>query len=49
MIREKLIERNIGRLTSFRWRSHEVSRIEGAQRCSVRVRDNAPGGLARSS
>jgi hypothetical protein len=29
MIREKLIQRNIGKGTDFRWRSHEVSRIEG--------------------
>ena len=28
MIREKLIENDIGR-TKFRWRSHEISRIEG--------------------
>jgi len=29
MIRQKLIEKNIGRNTSFRWRSEEISRIEG--------------------
>jgi hypothetical protein len=29
MIREKLIEKRIGETTSFRWRSAEVSRIEG--------------------
>lgn len=29
MIREKLIEKNIGDDKKFRWRSHEVSRIEG--------------------
>ncbi len=29
MIREKLIDRNIGNDKKFRWRSHEVSRIEG--------------------
>jgi uncharacterized membrane protein len=29
MIRQKLIEKNIGRNTSFRWRSEETSRIEG--------------------
>jgi uncharacterized membrane protein len=28
MIREKLIERNVGRSTHFRWRGQEVSRIE---------------------
>jgi len=28
MIREKLIDNDIGR-TKFRWRSHEISRIEG--------------------
>jgi hypothetical protein len=29
MIREKLIEKQIGARTDFRWRSHEISRIEG--------------------
>jgi uncharacterized membrane protein len=29
MIREKLIEKNVGRVEDFRWRGHEVSRIEG--------------------
>lgn len=29
MIREKLIEKEIGSHTDFRWRSHEISRIEG--------------------
>ena len=29
MIREKLIEKRIGNSTSFRWRSEEISRIEG--------------------
>jgi len=29
MIREKLIEKGLGDSTKFRWRSHEVSRIEG--------------------
>jgi uncharacterized membrane protein len=29
MIREKLMERQVGRGTRFRWRGHEVSRIEG--------------------
>src|SRR5207237_6793219 len=29
MIREKLIDKGIGDSTKFRWRSHEVSRIEG--------------------
>ena len=29
MIRQKLIEKRIGKQTAFRWRSHEVSRIEG--------------------
>jgi low temperature requirement protein LtrA len=29
MIREKLIEKRIGSSTSFRWRSEEISRIEG--------------------
>jgi len=29
MIREKLIEKNIGDNKKFRWRSHEISRIEG--------------------
>jgi uncharacterized membrane protein len=29
MIREKLIEKGIGRQTDFRWRSHEISRVEG--------------------
>ena len=29
MIREKLIEKNIGRGGEFRWRGHEISRIEG--------------------
>jgi hypothetical protein len=28
MIREKLVERDIGH-GKFRWRSHEISRIEG--------------------
>src|SRR5437899_4162149 len=29
MIREKLIDRGIGDDKKFRWRSHEVSRVEG--------------------
>src|SRR6476659_1055698 len=29
MIREKIIERGIGDNHKFRWRSHEISRIEG--------------------
>jgi hypothetical protein len=29
MIREKLIEKNVGNSKKFRWRSHEISRIEG--------------------
>src|SRR5438132_2805264 len=29
MIREKLIEKGLGDSAKFRWRSHEVSRIEG--------------------
>lgn len=29
MIREKLIQKDIGRHTEFRWRGHEISRIEG--------------------
>src|SRR6266481_835973 len=29
MIREKLVEREIGQSPDFRWRSHEISRIEG--------------------
>lgn len=29
MIREKLISHDIGRRANFRWRSHEISRIEG--------------------
>ncbi|SRR5258708_23125379 len=29
MIREKLIEKEIGSTQAFRWRSHEISRIEG--------------------
>ena len=29
MIREKLIEKGIGSQTDFRWRSHEISRVEG--------------------
>jgi hypothetical protein len=29
MIRQKLIEKRIGKQNAFRWRSHEVSRIEG--------------------
>ena len=29
MIREKLMAKDIGRTTDFRWRSHEISRIEG--------------------
>jgi hypothetical protein len=29
MIREKLIDRSIGDNQKFRWRSHEISRIEG--------------------
>lgn len=29
MIREKLIQKNIGKPGAFRWRSHEISRIEG--------------------
>src|ERR1700730_4474773 len=29
MIREKLIQKGIGDPTKFRWRSHEISRIEG--------------------
>ena len=29
MIRHKLIEKGIGNETAFRWRSHEISRVEG--------------------
>jgi uncharacterized membrane protein len=29
MIRERLVEQEIGRSLKFRWRSHEISRIEG--------------------
>src|SRR5258705_9631602 len=29
MIREKLIERDVGLTRDFRWRGHEISRIEG--------------------
>jgi uncharacterized membrane protein len=29
MIRERLIQKGIGDPTKFRWRSHEISRIEG--------------------
>src|SRR6476660_3922918 len=29
MIREKLIDKRVGDSTKFRWRSHEISRIEG--------------------
>src|SRR5438045_9268511 len=29
MIREKLIEKGVGDGTKFRWRTHEISRIEG--------------------
>jgi len=29
MIRERLVEREVGARSSFRWRSHEISRIEG--------------------
>ena len=29
MIREKLMEGDLGRTGDFRWRGHEVSRIEG--------------------
>ena len=29
MIREKLIDKRVGESTKFRWRSHEISRIEG--------------------
>ena len=29
MIREKLIAKRVGESTKFRWRSHEISRIEG--------------------
>lgn len=29
MIREKLMEKDIGRSVGFRWRGHEISRIEG--------------------
>ncbi|MEP6921568.1 MAG: TMEM175 family protein [bacterium] len=29
MLREKLIRRKLGKPTDFRWRSHEISRIEG--------------------
>src|SRR5258708_221116 len=29
MIREKLIEKGVGNKLQFRWRGHEVSRIEG--------------------
>ena len=29
MIREKLIDKGVGDRTKFRWRSHEISRIEG--------------------
>lgn len=29
MIREKLIDKGIGDNKKFRWRSHEISRIDG--------------------
>src|SRR5712691_11814267 len=29
MIRERLVEKEIGQRAEFRWRSHEISRIEG--------------------
>ena len=29
MIREKFVERSVGSSMGFRWRSHEISRIEG--------------------
>lgn len=29
MIRERMVEREIGSATDFRWRSHEITRIEG--------------------
>src|ERR1700704_2342561 len=29
MIREKMVQKDIGRSGHFRWRSHEISRIEG--------------------
>ena len=29
MIREKLIDKGVGDNKKFRWRSHEISRIEG--------------------
>src|ERR1044072_7801919 len=29
MIREKLVEKNVGAKNGFRWRGHEVSRTEG--------------------
>jgi len=29
MIPHKLIEKNVGASEQFRWRSHEISRIEG--------------------
>src|SRR2546427_7728631 len=29
MIREKLVQKEIGASADFRWRSHEISRIEG--------------------
>src|ERR1700704_843358 len=29
MLREKLMAKDIGRRADFRWRSHEISRIEG--------------------
>jgi uncharacterized membrane protein len=29
MIREKLVEKGVGNNTNFRWRSHEITRIEG--------------------
>ncbi len=33
MIREKLIEKGIGGETDFRWRSHEISRVESVLCC----------------
>jgi len=29
MIREILVKQNVGQTVDFRWRSHEISRIEG--------------------
>jgi len=29
MIREILVKQNVGQTLTFRWRSHEISRIEG--------------------